>query len=204
MGKKSVAQALKAALEPFDLHENIAYHSVQSNMAYVAKRSVTDLSMARLFAWMEEYQQRERKREAMEKDPKPYVSWTELSTQQPWCTDPMLVNRDSARSGDSCMAGRGLRASARSLCRFHSADILTQQMFKQSCSPAGKLKVASLEEWRQLGCCLDIGLGWQQLRFRRLKDGTEVVGWGHLDGSSGSVALRVEDLTVTVLLNCID
>lgn len=43
--------------------------------------------------------------------------------EMPWIADPLLVNRQALMIGHGCLAGRGLRASARTLCRLFPAAL---------------------------------------------------------------------------------
>mmetsp|Transcript_104295 Transcript_104295/g.185402 ORF Transcript_104295/g.185402 Transcript_104295/m.185402 type:complete len:1331 (+) Transcript_104295:57-4049(+) len=198
-GHDSAAEALKAILKTMGLEEDIVYSAADERMAHVGHRLLEEVSMASMWELLEERQ----RRVSTKRKPPPWLTLQEFAQEQPWCVDPLLVNREDLRKGSACTTGRGLRATARALCRFYMSDI-PEKLLKESCELQRKLNVECLEEWEDLGKCLDVGLGWQLLKFRKLDGTGTIVGYGHTDGATGSVALRLPDVSVAVLLSCVD
>lgn len=129
-----------------------------------------------------------------------WLSETELAVERPWMTDPMIVNREALLIGHSCLAGRGLRASAKTLCRMFTADLVPAEMLAKSLEPGREVKFRTLQQWwdsvgapqRALG-------GWQLFPFKTKKE--EVQGYGFSDGATGSMVLRLPEVTLAILLS---
>eukprot|EP00927_Polykrikos_kofoidii_P046791 TRINITY_DN40923_c0_g1_i1.p1 TRINITY_DN40923_c0_g1~~TRINITY_DN40923_c0_g1_i1.p1 ORF type:complete len:1391 (+),score=284.24 TRINITY_DN40923_c0_g1_i1:54-4226(+) len=221
-GHGTAAAALRSIMEPLGLQDDIAYHGDDERLAYLGHQLVEEVTMAKLWEMIEERQEVEQKQEEEEEEgkeaqkekvkdtektklkPVRWLTSKEFASEQPWCLDPLMLNREDFRRGGACDAGRGLRASARSLCQLYAADVVPSALLKESCTHSRKLQVSSLEEWEALGRCVDIAVGWQLLRFNRLDGSGSVVGFGHTDGTTGSVALRVGDVNIAVLLTSVD
>jgi len=169
-GHSSASGALRATLEMQGLQDDIVFAAEESaRMAHVVRQPIESLTLPRIFEWVETHQ---RAREAgVEEDPSAWLSWHEASDIFPSCMDPLLPNRPDLRSGEGLSAARGLRGSAQSLCRCLAARSLPADIVKQTTTTCRKLKVESLAEWEHLGRCLDVGVGWQLFRFRRLANG---------------------------------
>jgi len=176
------------------------YHGEEERMARIGHKLLQELPMSSLWEMLEKQQERESRKS---KKAPAWVAWRDFALDQPWCADPLLVNRDDLRRGQVCLAGRGLRASAMGLCRFLLAEALQAGASSQSSRPC-TLDVDSVEEWEELGQCLQVNAGWQHLTFRRLDGQGEVAGRGHLDASTGSLAFCVPGASVAVLLTCTD
>lgn len=205
-GHKNIGASLKAVLEPLGLQEDLVYNGDAKRMASAGHRMLEEVAMSTIWEILEDQmhrKEREMENESRKKAP-PFISWQELALEQPWCTDPLFVNSEDLRLGKGCSAGRGMRGTARALCQLLASDTLPQSMLEQSLSSPRRLRVASLEEWEDLGCCLDVAVGWQLLKFKEVESGKEVLGYGHVDGTTGSVALRVPGASVAVLLSCVD
>jgi hypothetical protein len=212
-GHQHAADAVKSALEPLRLHEDITYHahndSQRDRMASISRRPIQGLSLARLFEYVEEEQQRLDAGD--DPDPPAWLSWHELGQKLPACTDPLLPNRPELRSGPGCATGRGLRASATALCSLYDSEMIAPEVLKRSLHRPRKLQFKSLEEWESAFRCADVGVGWQMFKFRPRKQSkengkngmasAEIVGYGHADGATGSIALHVHDTSIAVLLN---
>lgn len=202
LGCKSAADALHAILRPLELEKDIVYSGPEDRMAYLGHRLLEEVSMASMWEMLEERQRRD---ESGSGGGKAWLSWKELDQEQPWCTDPLLMNRTDLRTGNGCTTGRGLRASARALCQLLLADGIQDDLLAESCiAREPRLEVASLDEWDDLGRCLDVGSGWQLLKFRKLNGSGELTAYGHLDGTTGSCALRLPEVSIAVLLSGID
>lgn len=164
--------------------------------------------MAAIWEMLEERMKRET---SPEQKLQPWLTWQEFAKAEPWCVDPLLVNAEALRLGKACASGRGLRGSARALCRLLAADLVPRACIEQTLRPRRRLTVSCLEDWEALGCCLDVAAGWQLFRLARCGGGAaaageaaEVVGYGHADGATGSVCLRLPGASVAVLLTCVD
>jgi len=200
-GHATAADAIRVILEPLGLDEDIAFTGDEGRMAWVVREPIAGLGLDKIFEHME---REKHKLDTSEKDLPEWLSWKELEANQPACVDPLLPNRPEIRGGQACAPGRGLRASAKALCRLYASDVIPPELLRQGTVPRKRLHVESLEEWEEAGRCLDIGLGWQLMRFRRLEsDGVskEVIGYGYLDGATGSVSMRLPGASIAVLLN---
>eukprot|EP00930_Biecheleria_cincta_P041950 TRINITY_DN28849_c0_g1_i1.p1 TRINITY_DN28849_c0_g1~~TRINITY_DN28849_c0_g1_i1.p1 ORF type:complete len:1393 (-),score=249.84 TRINITY_DN28849_c0_g1_i1:86-4264(-) len=202
LGRKNAADALQAILKPLGLEEDIVYSGPDERMAYLGHRLLEEVSMASMWEMLEERQRRD---DSSGGKGKAWLSWQEFAQEQPWCTDALLINREDLRSGSACATGRGLRASARAICRLLMADVVQEDILAESCVAREPcLEVASLDEWEDLGRCLDVGSGWQLLKFRKIDGSGELTAYGHLDGTTGSCALRLPELSISVLLSGVD
>jgi len=204
-GHKTAGEALQSVLKPLGLHEDICFFSSDTaRMAHTGHQILEEVSMAALWEALEERQGRAK---LSDSKPPPTMAWREFAMRQPWASDPLLVNSEELRSGKRCAVGRGLRATAQGLCRLFSSGAVPAELLRESCIPlaTGRLKLESLEEWRQLACVGEVGVGWQLSRFRPTNGGAEVFGFGYADGATGSFALRIPGVaSVSVLLSCVD
>mmetsp|Transcript_28692 Transcript_28692/g.95244 ORF Transcript_28692/g.95244 Transcript_28692/m.95244 type:complete len:1236 (-) Transcript_28692:24-3731(-) len=204
-GHRTTAEAVRATLEPLDLHRDIAFSlppEDEARMAWVIRKPIEGLPLPKLFEYLETH-----KNKAMEKrdgvEPPEWLSWHELEGCCPASTDPLLPNRPELRDGSACAAGRGLRASARALCQLLRRGAGASEA---AVARGRKLQVLSMEEWEHSGRCLEVGIGWQLFKFRRLaaKAGAKdafVMGHGHVDGATGSMAVRLPGISIAILLN---
>lgn len=200
-GHQTAAEAVGSVLAPVGLAEDITYQGAPDRSASVGRLLLQEVSMAHAWEFME----------AMEADQKregrklpPWITWRELGEESPWCVDPRLVNCPELRDGKGAVVGRGLRASGRALCQLYASGAMPEQMRQESGKGRRTLSVESLDEWRELGCCLEVFAGWQLFKFRRIDSGEVVYGHGHADGATGSVALHVPGASIAVLLTCAD
>jgi len=204
-GHESVTEALKTSLSPLGLEEDIVYSGAEERMAHVGHQLLEEVGISSLWEKFDEVMSRGN---VNEENVGPWLSWQEFAQRQPWCVDPTFVNSEALRMAKGCASGRGLRASSRALCTLLSSNIASPAVLGSSLSQAAPLKVQSLEEWRSLGCCLDVGVGWQLFRFERTgssnSNAGEVLGFGHIDGATGSIALRLPGASVSVLLTQVD
>lgn len=203
-GHKTAAEALRSVLEPLGLHQDVVYSGPPERQARVGHQLVEEVTVAAIWDAVESHQQRLDEQQG-EKTPA-WLSWQELAKEQPWCVDPLLVNAVDVQRGRGCLAGRGLRATAKALCELHASDLVPPALLEES-RGGRRLRVESREEWRELGRCIEVGAGWQLLRFRRIgaaEDEDEVVGHGHLDGATGSVVVRVAGASLAVLCSSAD
>lgn len=205
-GHRSASDSVSSILEGLEMHEDIVYHGDdEERMARVGHNILQEVPMSYLWEMLEQQQERERRK--LKKAP-PWLAWRDFAIDQPWCADPLLVNRDELRTGQVCLAGRGLRATAAGLCRFLLADVLQAGLREgKTASHDGKastLTVESIEEWEELGQCLQVSAGWQHLTFQRLDGQGEVVGRGHLDSSTGSLTFSIPGASAAILLTCAD
>lgn len=204
-GHKRAAEAVKSVLEPLGLHEDIVYFADDARMSRVAHKMIDRVTLAHIFEALDSRQGALFQDEGAKTAKKlpPWLSYQEMIAEQPWCADPLLVNSRELRRGSGCATGRGLRGTAKAVCKFLASDAIDPDLLAQSRTPR-KVAVRSREEWIDVGRCLEVGAGWQILRFKRLDGSGEVEGWGQVDGSTGSVAVRVQDASVVVLLTCVD
>lgn len=214
VGKASAAEALQTILEPLSLHESILYSGREESMAHLGRRPRDQLPLVDVYDWFEEVQARQLAQDARDalkaenenkgRKASPWVSWREFTSERPGCADPLVVNGAELRSGKSCLAGRGLRASAQALCRLLASDMVPSQLLERSRGQPRTIQVETLEDWQAFGECLDISTGWQLLRLRPLDStGAEVIGHGYIDGSTGSISLRIHGASVVVLLTSV-
>lgn len=202
-GHSSGAEALRAILTPLGLEDEILYHGDLSRMAHVGHKLVEEVPMSSLWEMLEQREQDGCSHKSLPQ----WLTWAELSDEDPWCADPLLMNTENLQSGKACATGRGLRATARALCRLYgaSSDFVPPDLLERARTPSGRLQVASREEWDDLGGCMEISsAGWQLFRFQRHDGEADVVGHGHMDGATGSIAFRIPGVSVAVLLNCVD
>eukprot|EP00928_Gymnodinium_smaydae_P090035 TRINITY_DN73897_c0_g1_i1.p1 TRINITY_DN73897_c0_g1~~TRINITY_DN73897_c0_g1_i1.p1 ORF type:complete len:783 (-),score=66.77 TRINITY_DN73897_c0_g1_i1:175-2403(-) len=200
-GHKTSAEALKALLEPLGLQDDVVYVGADERMVHASHKLLEEVTMVTMWEAVESHQ---KKLERGDKKLPPWLSWQELGVHQGWCIDPLLVNCKELREGTGCMTGRGLRASARATCLLYASDVLPPEILSQCSTMQRRLQVESLEEWRELCGCLDIGVGLQVFTLRSLTDDKHVHGFGYADGSTGSITMRVRGHSVAVLLNCVD
>lgn len=217
LGQGSAAEALAATLQPLDLHRDITFATPDNDarMAWVVRKPVEGLSLPRIFEFLETQKRKAELGGPDARDRPQWLSWSELEDFCPPCTDALLPNRKELRSGEECAPGRGLRASAKAMCRLlrwaarGSADAKASE---GGCGPLlatslavrdRQLKVLSLNEYEKHGRCLDSAIGWQLFRFRNLarSGGDVVVGYGHVDGATGSVCMRLPGVSLAILLN---
>lgn len=208
-GTKSVSDALAIALRPVGLQEEIRYGPAKKSdrLALLSRRPLETLPLARAFEWLEA---REREQIATSAKRGAWLSRREFAGKNSVCYDPLLMNREDILSGETTLAGRGLRASARALCQLYAvvgaeggpghvpADVL-----RQSQEEVVRHVLDSQEAWEGLARCDEAGAGWQLFRFRR-EDGSEVRAYGHADGATGSFSMRLPGASVSVLLNSVD
>eukprot|EP00930_Biecheleria_cincta_P045208 TRINITY_DN31167_c0_g1_i1.p1 TRINITY_DN31167_c0_g1~~TRINITY_DN31167_c0_g1_i1.p1 ORF type:complete len:1371 (-),score=251.89 TRINITY_DN31167_c0_g1_i1:172-4284(-) len=201
-GHRCVAASLRQLLEPHGLHEDIAYSGKEDRMAHVGHKLQEEISVSTMWEMLEDRMERT---DNDEQATPPWLNWQELSQAQPWCVDPLLVNSEALRSGKGCASGLGLRASATALCRIFCGGPVPTALLQDSLRPApSRLHVESLEEWEALGRCLDVASGWQLLPFEDKKGGSQVQGFGHISGSTGSMLIRLPHVTIAVLLTSLD
>lgn len=204
-GHKTAKESLRSMLEPLDLEDEIVFHADDPEMmGFAAHKLLESVTVATIWELLEARLELQKREQVDPLQGPPWWSWRELLRDHPWVGDPLLVNYPPLREGKSFVVGRGLRASAKALCRLYSAGTILPEVLQQSLADGRRLCVDSLEEWHELGRCLEVAAGWQLLRFRRLADGEEVVGYGHFDAATGSVALRLEGSSIAVLLTCVD
>lgn len=171
-------------------------------MAYVGHRLLEDISPNVMFDLLEQRMAQWEKQED-ESQPPDWMTWHELVDKHPWCADPLLPNCQELRVGKSCVAGRGLRGTAQALCRLYSEATVVEAL-ESSGTNSSKLEVKSLEEWEELGCCLEYGLASQILKFKRLDGGGIVTGYGQLDGATSSFVVRLPGISIAALLTLAD
>lgn len=202
-GQQHAAGAMRAVLLPLGLSEDITY-SVEDHarMAYIGREPMKGLSLTGLFEFVEKRAQdlgSRRGGEAQE-----WLTAEELAEKLPESSDPHLANRPDVRRGEACLPGQGLRATAQALCRLYAAcdaGFLAPKVLQASMEQQ-RLRVPSTRHWEAHGRCLDAGLGWQLFKFQRMDGAGDVVGYGHADGSTGSIALCVPGYaTIAVLIN---
>jgi len=200
-GHKTVAEAVKTVLEPLGLHEDIVYSAPSDRLTHAAYKLCEEINMATIWEMVEA---QERKMEEEDKKMPKWLTWKELGEEQAWCTDPLLINNEDLQSGKGCLVGRGLRATARALCELYASTAVPEELVRQCCTAPRQLQVESIEEWEGMGCCLEVGVGWQLFKFRKVDGTGEVFGYGHADGATGSIVLRVLDTSIAVLSSSVD
>mmetsp|Transcript_146786 Transcript_146786/g.471230 ORF Transcript_146786/g.471230 Transcript_146786/m.471230 type:complete len:1429 (+) Transcript_146786:147-4433(+) len=246
VGKKDASEAVKSMLQAVSLERDIVFHGDNQRLAHAGRRPQERLPIEEVYEWMEE------KIDSLEREAKGethglWLTWEELAAERPVCTDALLANRESLRSGGAgnaqregslCVPGRGLRASAEALCQLFSADMVDPEILETSKEPVQVLRPSSQDEWRAFGAPLEVSAGgWRLFRFRSRGGGGSssakgekgdrssskgsvgalarkgaagpveeevVVGYGAVDGSTGSVIVRLPEHCVAVLLTCAD
>lgn len=198
-GCQTTAAALRSCLKPLGLQDDIVYGGVaDERMARFGRRPVEQLPISKVFKWLEERQKAKQQRTVL-KDT--ILGWRDLAGI---FRDPLLVNNDEMRTGQCCMAGRGLRGTARALCHLLGSGMMPAELLEQSRSQPKTLAVESLQEWEDLGRCLDVGTGWQLFSFKGVEGNDSVLAHGHADGCTGSLALRLPGASVVILLTSVD
>jgi len=212
-GSPTAAQALKGVLEPAGLHDDVAWHGDEARMAWVVRKPIEDLPLSRVFQWVEQQTDKlngssPEPLKAKQSSKSRWLTWPELKSGFPGCTDPLLPNRPELRAGEACATGRSLRATAKAICKLYASSA-TLPMLADSVMEGHRLQVDSLEEWERTGRCLDMGVGCQLFRFKNCRGDAakDVVGYGFADGATGSVAMRLPNLpdspgvSIAILLN---
>lgn len=202
VGRKSTQDALTQTLG--SMAGEITYRApTNCHTAFAGRKPQERVTMQSIYEWLEE------KVESLDSMAhnnnsstvrRRWLSETELAVERPWMTDPMIVNREALLIGHSCLAGRGLRASAKTLCRMFTADLVPAEMLAKSLEPGREVKFRTLQQWwdsvgapqRALG-------GWQLFPFKTKKE--EVQGYGFSDGATGSMVLRLPEVTLAILLS---
>eukprot|EP00927_Polykrikos_kofoidii_P012347 TRINITY_DN15323_c0_g1_i1.p1 TRINITY_DN15323_c0_g1~~TRINITY_DN15323_c0_g1_i1.p1 ORF type:complete len:1652 (+),score=335.63 TRINITY_DN15323_c0_g1_i1:50-5005(+) len=207
-GAKSAKEAVRLCLKPLGLHEDIFYggSAPEERLARLGRQPMESLPLATAFEWLEEREADRERRHAIESGAgrNKWRTYRDLKTRLPACGDPLLLNRDVVRAGTVPLSGRGLRGTAKALCRLYGSNSIREDILKQSLQDTTEFVVDSAEEWHEFGRCKRVGAGWQIFPFKRNSDGEEVVGYGHVDGHTGSLALRLPGATVAILLSSID
>lgn len=203
-GNKSAADAVAKILEPLGLHTDITYSSTQNRMAFAGKKPQESMGIDRMYEWLEEKVEALEQIEDSGDKPHPWMTWKELEGDKPSCTDPQFVNRDCMRLGEGCVPGRGLRATAVAMCTLFATDLVPEELLHASCGSPVDLRAECKDEWRELGGCREVAVaGWQLMKFKRLENGEEVVGYGRIDGTTGSLILRLPEHSIAVLLSSV-
>lgn len=210
VGKSTVADALKTMLRPLGLDEDIVYNGDFHRMAFVSRKPREGLPMHHLHSWAERQIQSLRLRTQQGGQ---RLSWQEFTDEKPICTDALLVNRDCVREGEfagggeraaCCVPSRGIRATATALCRLFAADLLSEDLLAKCVASPTAIAARSRDEWNDFGVPMEVSAaGWRIFRFRRKQDDAEVIGYGVVDGTTGSTILRLPDgVACAVLLTC--
>lgn len=160
--------------------------------------------MERIYEWLEEkVESLDTMGRSGDASRRRWLSLAELAAEKPWLLDPLLVNREAAQAGVACLAGRGLRASAQSLCKLFAADYVPPEMLRYSLQPGKTLRFRNLQEWwESMGVAERAVGGWQLFPFKS-KDGSELQGYGFADGQTGSIVIRLHHATIVVLLSSV-
>jgi len=205
-GHARVAQAVAAALKPTGLQNDISYTRESGLGARVGRKPQTSLPVERVYEWLED------KASALESQGSAassrWLTWQELHRERPAITDPLLVNRDILLSGEACLPGRGLRATAEAMCRLFASDLVPPDIIDASVQDGGSLIASSHQDWRDIGSPMELGAGgWRLFRVRRANSGADsshAVGFGTVDGATGSVVLRLPEHSIAILLTSAD
>ncbi|OLP95639.1 putative aarF domain-containing protein kinase 1 [Symbiodinium microadriaticum] len=172
--------------------------------ADVGRKPQERVTMERIYEWLEEkVESLDTMGRSGDASRRRWLSWAELAAEKPWLLDPLLVNREAAQAGVACLAGRGLRASAQSLCKLFAADYVPPEMLRYSLQPGKTLRFRNLQEWwESMGVAERAVGGWQLFPFKS-KDGSELQGYGFADGQTGSIVIRLHHATIVVLLSSV-
>lgn len=195
-GHRTAAESLRSILQKLSLQDQIAYKGAPSLLAFAGHRPQETLSMAHIFKWLEE------KVDSLDQQLKDKSSWLggkEFASAKPWITDPLIVNRDVLRKGDSCLPGYSLRANAESLCQLFASDLISDEFLHLSKESGRTVKL-------QDDILVELSaVGWHLLKFRKIgKPGSEVMAFGYVDPASGSLMIRLPKAAIAILLTCVD
>lgn len=205
--QRNVTGALKTCLHNLGLYNDIVYFGPDNRMAYLGRKPMGQLSLARIVAWLEE---RERQKQLLQDSRQPqerWRTWEEFAIAQPGCADPILINREELRCGKGCAAGRGLRASAKALCRLQAS---TAELEAPVPTSARDGKGAARNVQGQLFRFRLRGRSRRPSHAADAEDGGEVavadVGYGCIDPHTGSIVLRLPSrrINIAILLNAVD
>ncbi|CAK9042793.1 unnamed protein product [Durusdinium trenchii] len=263
VGRKTAQEAISQMLEP--VAPDVTYRA--NHTALAGRRPQERVTMQSIYEWLEEkVESLDSMTQSSNANRRRWLSETELAVEKPWIADPLIVNRQALMVGHGCLAGRGLRASAKTLCRvflkalgkmfglfglcrvqcgslvagccralpgrtvldenvgrqvslfqylirFSGAApslLLAQSRFTSGLVPAemlekslelGKeLKFQTLQQWwDSLGARQRAVGGWQLFPFKTKT--SEVQGYGFADGVTGSIVLRLPEVTMAILLS---
>ncbi|CAE7401971.1 Adck1 [Symbiodinium sp. CCMP2592] len=172
--------------------------------ADVGRKPQDRITMERIYEWLEEkVESLDTMGRSGDASRRRWLSWAEMAAEKPWLLDPLLVNREAVQVGSACLAGRGLRASAQSLCKLFAADYVPPEMLRHSLQPGKTLRFRNLQEWwDSIGVAERALGGWQLFPFKS-KDGSDLQGYGFADGQTGSIVIRLPNATIVVLLSSV-
>eukprot|EP00434_Breviolum_minutum_P022250 symbB.v1.2.019636.t1/scaffold1616.1/size109294/12 len=200
VGRKSAQDALSQTLGP--MAGEFSYRAPSNcHTALAGRRPQERVTMQSIYEWLEEkVESFDSMAHNTANSRRRWLSETELAVEKPWMTDPMIVNREAMLIGHSCIAGFGLRATAKALCRMFTSDLVPAEMLAKSLEPGRDVKFATVQQWwDSLGAPQRALGGWQLFPFKTKT--TEVQGYGFSDGTTGSIVLRLPEVTLAILLS---